>query len=254
MIRGCGSKILLIPLLIISLNYYWDKILNNSGMENKKKFVIIISGILFIIIVFVVFLPKETKQNVNLTASDVNSTAFISSEQKRQSDIFKLTKKDQNGNKIYESNVYNFSITLNKTFSYRLELDEVDTSNMKFSISFFSPNDNTSDKVNRDTPNGFNFSADNALGLHIYDNSQNINASEILKFKNWYKGNVIGRGIINFEQDEINDKQVLILLESDGIDSIGQYFYFFREKYIFVLGSDDFTKQEIFAITNSFIY
>ena len=155
---------------------------------------------------------------------------------------------------IFTSNEYNFSFEYNSDFSY---FEDPTLGDAIKSYTFKKINSNTSEEVNRDTPNGFNTSADDTMGLNIYENTNQLDSNNIEEFISWYEQDNISpsSGISGTPSvKKLGNNMVIEAIIADGIDSFGRGIFFINDNYIVVIESDDVPKDEMYEIGNSFLW
>ncbi|MBI4426520.1 MAG: hypothetical protein HY567_02995 [Candidatus Kerfeldbacteria bacterium] len=99
-----------------------------------------------------------------------------------------------------------------------------------------------SEQRNRNTPNGFNTSSYNTLGLLVYENPKKLQPQNESEVRAWLTS--VGKsGIQEFEQSTISGTPIIRTEEVDGIGSIGVNYYLFGPKFIYAFGTDDFPEE-----------
>ena len=154
----------------------------------------------------------------------------------------------------FSSALYHFSIITNQGYGYIMEPSQ---GTELSSIALTRKNGNTSEQPNRDTPNGFNTAVDDRIGIHVYNNDQNVSAQsqDIAIFTSWQK--VSSPGSLVSEQPEIKnfgDNAAIEAVIQDGIGSFSRVIYFISEKNIVVISSSDVPKGELYDIANTFTW
>lgn len=201
--------------------------------------------LIFLILAFVLigYLYRENLMNSNTNANEHNT----------ETETFDglMTTPLPLGKIRYEHSTLGFTIELNETFSYRFNESQKDEATFVFS----RPNLETREDQRRDTPNGFNTSAEDRLTIRIFPNTEHLTAmSPLSDFSEWHNSAIQDQTITNSAQENIGRKNAIFTLEHDGINSTGQYFYLFSGASIFSIGSDDIPKSELDVIAQSFSF
>ncbi len=209
-------------------------------MNRKTLYILVI--VIALAIVLISQLNRKITNNVNQLQNSTNTR-----------DIFNFTG-SAGGIQTYESKEYGFKINMPISFSYQIaENDYRYYPGILTTIDFREINPDTSEVKNRETPNGFNTSADNILTLLIYPNSDKLTSSEIEQFKVWHDQALIGHGIQSIDEVSYGDNQILYSIENNGVgDAAGRYYYLFSEDNIIVITSNDVSKDVMEEIVSSF--
>ncbi|MFA5107204.1 MAG: hypothetical protein WC497_02640 [Patescibacteria group bacterium] len=151
------------------------------------------------------------------------------------------------GGTRYVSEQYDFSLTLPASFSNSVEPA---FGQEKLGIRFSRPNANTNEQPNRDTPDGFNTSADDRIYLRVFTNPDHLAATQGDMVRAWINEHMPSELSIKlFENRMFGGNAVIFTHQENGIaGAIGQYIYFFSTEIILVIDSGDVPQAELQAI------
>lgn len=147
----------------------------------------------------------------------------------------------------YVSEQYDFSLALPASFSNSVEPA---FGQEKLGIRFSRPNANTSEEHNRNTPDGFNTSADDRIYLRVFTNPDHLAATQGDMVRAWINEHMPSELSIKlFENRIFGGNAVIFTHQENGIaGAIGQYIYFFSTEIILVIDSGDVPQEELQAI------
>jgi len=152
----------------------------------------------------------------------------------------------------FTSTRYDFSFVAGSEYGYI----ENSTSGSEVAAYTFSRiNSNTSEEQNRDTPNGFNTSVDDRLGVVVYRNTQHISLDNLADFVSWQESVSPSAGIVgSAATHEFTSNTAIEAITAGGIDSEGRDLFFVSDSYIIDFSSSDVPKDEMYDIANSFVW
>ncbi|MDP2685503.1 MAG: hypothetical protein Q8P20_10835 [bacterium] len=166
------------------------------------------------------------------------------------SNIIFIKKSNDNGQLKFSSEFYNFYFMTTSEYEYSAypilgaELE---------SYMLERINSDTSEQVNRDTPNGFNTAADDRIGLIIYLNDQGITVDDVDAFQSWQETASPSSGISETPVvKRFTNVRAIEAITASGIDAFSRTFYFISDDYIIEISSADVSKEELYEIADSF--
>jgi hypothetical protein len=150
----------------------------------------------------------------------------------------------------HQFKIYGFQISLPSEYAYQ-EYSKLNSEIITYKLS--RSNQNTSEQKNRQTPTGFNTSAEDIILLSLYQNENHYNElTPISTIKYWIAQTESGeRPIISLEKLAATRPEYYAEQANGVGGAIGQYFYIITPKYIFVLRSNDVSKEELETINQS---
>lgn len=162
-----------------------------------------------------------------------------------------LSETSTNGiNKTFTSQTHHFVFTTDFDFSH---FDNPPIDQELASYTLTRPNSNTSLSQQRDTPNKFNTSSEDRIGIIVYNNNQGIVTNNIDAFTAWFSTASLSTGIEGELTEHVFDHTAAIeAILADGIDSFGRALFFINDDYIVQVVSDDVTKDEMYNIADTF--
>lgn len=153
-----------------------------------------------------------------------------------------------NGSVLFTVPYYGFSIALPSSFSYSIGSSNVQS---RFSIGFSSPNQNTSEIPNRDTPNRINTSAYNSFGIQIFPNDSRLSGNDVKQFRAWRKP-LYDDSSDSIQTTSIAGYPTFFAIQADGIDSRGLYYYIVQPNYIVMVSTGDFSDTQMVSFLSNF--
>lgn len=155
-----------------------------------------------------------------------------------------------NGRLAFTSELYHFSIATPSEYGY---LVNPDTGEELGSFTLTRTNKNTSEEPNRDTPNGFNTSADDRIGVTVFENNQDVTLDSLPGFISWQEMAQSSAGI---EGSAITHAfslaNAIEAITASGIDAFSRSIYFVNDAYVVEISSADVPKGELYEIANTF--
>lgn len=212
-------------------------------MKIKQNKSLIFGTVIIIIVVlcivnYFLFISKEDSSIIKNTESENNNLFYFGSN------------KTTEGGLLFYSDYYKFSFNTESNFSYS-EYTPMDSALNSYLFSRI--NNNTSEESNRDTPNGFNTSADDRMLVSVYSNEQGLISGNIDVFQLWLETISPGKDINGFlSVYNFSNTSAIEAVTVEGINSFSQSLYFFSEDYIIEISSPDVPKDELYNIANSF--
>lgn len=193
-------------------------------MKNLAATIIIIIAVLFGAVLGYIYAKKTT------TVSDQPRTG---------TNELLLTTEQLNDVNVYTSDRYLFRLRLPSTLAYSGKASAQGT---VFGARFMAENTDTSERRNRNTPNGFNTSSYNIFGFLVYRNPNHVTVNDEGEFRRWLK-NVGKNDTRKLERTTLNNIPIIRTEEADGIRSVGVYYYFFSPEFIYAFGTGDFPDE-----------
>ncbi len=175
-------------------------------------------------------------------------------EERNQDQISGLINENANdGTVTYRSEEYGFNVQIPVEFSIENQALPSD-GKMLSQVLLWRKNQNTSQDARRDTPNGFNTSADDRAYLTIYSNiNQLVAESAPQDFLTWHDDISSSQVITEKQTMTLGENTTIFTHEINGLEgATGQYLYFFNDDYIFVLESNDVPRDELLNIGKAF--
>jgi hypothetical protein len=150
----------------------------------------------------------------------------------------------------FTSALFNFSFTTGSEYGY-LENSTASTELASYVLN--RENENTSEQPNRDTPNGFNTSVDDRIGVTVFQNNQHITLDNLAEFISWQELVTPSADINGSATTHVFTlNNAIEAITAGGIDDFSRCIYFINDSYIVEIGSADVSKDELYDIANTF--
>lgn len=155
----------------------------------------------------------------------------------------------QNSSAItYENQTYGLRLNFPSTLAYA---GSSHANGAAFGAKFLSPNINTSETKNRNTPNGFNTGAYDELRLDVYENTSGLSGSQSTVLGSWLRS-IGSREPLTSQSLRIGSGTWVVTQESDGIESVGEYYYYITPVFVYRFGTDDFPSDAVRSYLEGF--
>jgi hypothetical protein len=210
-------------------------------MTKKSDYYLYSGGILLIFIVLTFFIFALGKNSTQKNKNSINNNAYS----------LQRTVDSQLHLQRIISNQFQFSLLLPDSLAYVSSTPEYwftpqnAVDKPLLSIGFSQPNSDMSSVKNRATPNEFNTAPENSWFFTVYPNKEHVSIANISQLSKWSQEQGLGPVDSASQHFSSNTIDFVSRIQADGVDSHGYYYYATTNKYIFVIGSDDYSDTEM---------